>query len=263
MKSIGPKVLLVDIETAPILAYVWSIWDQNVGLNQIKNDWFILSWAAKWLGEKEVMYADSRNEADIENDKPILEKVWKLLDEADIVIWQNGKQFDHKKLNSRFLMNDMKPPSPYRQIDTLEISKRHFSNTSNKLEYLTDKLCVKYKKLKHKKFPGFEMWSECLKRNKDAWKQMERYNKYDVLSLEELYTKLQAWDQSINFKTYAPGSTATCNCGSTRPLDNRGWAYTNLGKYRRYKCRDCGANLRDRVNLLDIDTRKALKTKAA
>ena len=67
-----PKVLFYDIETAPILAYVWRLWDNNVGLNQIKSDWHLLSWAAKWLGEKKVMYQDQQGKRDLSNDKEIL-----------------------------------------------------------------------------------------------------------------------------------------------------------------------------------------------
>jgi hypothetical protein len=47
----GPKVLFIDIETAPILARVWNIWEENIGLNQIEMDWSILAFAAKWLGD--------------------------------------------------------------------------------------------------------------------------------------------------------------------------------------------------------------------
>ena len=35
----SPKVLVYDIETAPILGHVWRLWDQNVGLNQIVSDY--------------------------------------------------------------------------------------------------------------------------------------------------------------------------------------------------------------------------------
>lgn len=38
---------------------------------------------------------------------------------------------------------------------------------------MTDKLCVKYKKLNHSKFPGMELWRECLKGNSEAWTEME------------------------------------------------------------------------------------------
>ena len=34
-----PRILFFDIETAPMLGYMWSLWDQNLGLNQIKQDW--------------------------------------------------------------------------------------------------------------------------------------------------------------------------------------------------------------------------------
>src|ERR1700722_10331801 len=145
------KVLLFDIETAPIIGYVWGLWDQTVGLNQIKSDWHLLSWSAKWLDDpaSKVMYMDQRNEKNIENDKNILKALWKLLDAADVVITQNGIRFDSKKVNARFILNGMKPPSSYKHIDTCKIASRVFGFTSNKLEYLTDKLNTKYKKLKH------------------------------------------------------------------------------------------------------------------
>src|SRR5271165_5802739 len=141
----GPKVLVLDIETAPLLGYVWSIWEQNVALNQINSDWHVLSWAAKWLGDSpdKMLYMDQRNAKNIEDDTKILEEIWRLLDEADVVITQNGKSFDIKKLNARFAINGMQPPSSFKQIDTKIIAMKHFGFTSNKLEYMTDKLCVK------------------------------------------------------------------------------------------------------------------------
>jgi hypothetical protein len=57
--STGPRVLTLDIETAPLESYTWGIWDQNIGLNQIKSEWTILSFSAKWLGEKKVIYGDT------------------------------------------------------------------------------------------------------------------------------------------------------------------------------------------------------------
>lgn len=62
---------------------------------------------------------------------------------------------------------------------------------------MTDKLCARFKKSAHKKFPGFELWKQCLARNKEAFKEMEQYNKMDVLSLEELYTKISPWDKGF------------------------------------------------------------------
>ena len=255
-----PKVLIYDVETAPIMSYVWRLWDQNIGLNQIESDWHLMSWSAKWLDapEDEVMYMDQRNARNIENDLKILKGIWKLLDEADVVITQNGKSFDQKKLNARFILNGMQPPSSYRHIDTKQIAKKHFGFTSNKLAYMTDKLCTKYKKLSHGKFPGFDLWSECIKGNIEAWDEMEEYNRYDVLSLEELYKKLIPWDNSINFNLYHDEEKHVCKCGSEKFIKN-GFYYTSSGKFQKYKCSSCGHETRDKVNLFSKEKRKSLR----
>lgn len=263
-KAKSPKILLFDIETAPILGYVWGLWENNVGLNQIKSDWHLLSWSAKWLGDKpnKIMYMDQRNAKNISDDKKILKGIWNLLNEADVVITQNGKAFDQKKLNARFILNGFKPPSSFQHVDTRQIAKRRFAFTSNKLEYMTDKLCTKYKKIKHTKFSGFELWSECLAGNLKAWKEMEKYNKYDVLSLEELYTKLQPWDNSINYNLYQDGTLPVCSCGHNK-FSRNGLSYTPTGKYQRYECKRCGAESKSKINELSPEKRSSLRHRVA
>jgi len=187
----GPKVLVYDIETAPMLSYCWGLWDQNIGLNQIHTDWHVLSWAAKWLHSDDIFYEDQRFAENIEDDKKLLEGIWKLLDEADFVITQNGKKFDQRKLNARFVFHGMKPPSSYRHIDVLLIAKAQFGFSSNKLEFMTDKLCTKYKKSTHAKFHGFSLWRECLAGNEEAFDEMMDYNCLDILSLQELSTSFE------------------------------------------------------------------------
>jgi uncharacterized protein YprB with RNaseH-like and TPR domain len=257
-----PKVLFFDIETAPILAHVWGLFDQTVGLNQIKSDWHLLAWAAKWMGDppSKIMYMDQRHAKKMSDDKRILQGIWKLLDEADIVVTQNGDAFDIKKLNARFILNGFKPPSSYKQVDTRKIAKRKFGFTSNKLEYMTDKLNRSYKKQKHSKFSGFELWTECLAGNKEAWREMEKYNKYDVLSLEELYHKLQPWDNSINPNLYSSGNSLVCACGSEN-FKKGGYSYTAKGKFQRYVCLDCGAETRGTSNLFTAEKRTSLRVR--
>lgn len=209
------KCLIFDIETSPIQAYVWGLRDQNISLNQIVEDWKVLAWGAKWLGESKIHYEDVRKQTE----KQILQGIWELLDEADIVITQNGQSFDSRRLNARFIQHGMCPPSPYKHIDTYLLIKRVADFTSNKLEYLTAKLCTKYKKLDHGKFPGMSLWNECLKGNRKAWDEMKVYNIHDVLSTEELYTKIRAWGPINMPKVY--GNEASCTvCGS--PAQRRG-----------------------------------------
>ena len=255
-----PKILVLDIETAPILANVWGLWRNNVGLNQIKNDWFILSYAAKWLGspEDEIFYKDMRGKVSTEDDRDILDELWKLLDEADICLTQNGISFDIPKIKARMVLSGYKPFSPVKHIDTLHIAKREFNFTSNKLAYMTDKLCEKYKKLDHGKFSGFELWAEMMRDNLEAFEECEEYNKYDVLSLEELYTKLQAWDSKhVNFNLYTDEESHRCRCGSDRIRED-GFAYTSVSKFQQYKCLDCGATTRGRKNLFSKEKRESL-----
>lgn len=245
-KDKGPSILILDIETSPILGNVWTLWNNNLGLNQMVKDWHIMSWSAKWYREDKVMYQDQRNAKNIEDDKKILKPLWKLLDKADIVVTHNGKSFDIKKINARFILNGMTPPSSFRNIDTKILAKRHFGFTSNKLAYLTDKLCKKYKKLNHGKFPGQELWTQCQRGNKEAWDEMKVYNEYDVLSLEELYEIMLPWDDSINFTVYFEDDR--CSCGSTN-IKKNGIYYTNASRYQKYKCADCGKEYRDRTNI--------------
>lgn len=193
-----PKVLILDIETAPMLGYIWGLYDQNIPLNMLVSDWFILSWTAKWLGEDKIIYKDQRNKKgkSLHNDKSLLIPLWNLIDEADIIITQNGNSFDLKKLNSRFLENNLGVPSHYKKIDTYLLAKKHFNFTSNKLEYMSKKFNKKYKKQSHDDFSGFKLWDECLKGNIKAWKSMEKYNNFDVLATEELFLNLAKFDRT-------------------------------------------------------------------
>lgn len=258
------KVLIFDIETAPILAHVWGLWENNVGLNQIVSDWHVLSWSAKWRGapENEVMYMDQRNAKNIENDKDILEEMWNLLDEADVVITQNGKSFDQRKLQARFLIHEFDPNSSYKHIDVKVEAQRLFGFPSHKLEYMTEKVNKKYKKLKHKKFPGHELWTECLKGNVEAWQEMEVYNKHDVLALEEFFEAIAPWGINVNFNVYSENEEHVCKCGSKEHIKN-GYYYTAVGKFQRYKCKSCGCESRDRKNLMTKEKKDSLKVHTA
>lgn len=247
------KILFIDIETAPILGHLWSLWQNGIGLNQVVSDWYILSFTAKWADKDEIIYFDQSREDDIENDRGILSELWELLNEAEVVIGHNIKKFDIKKINARFILNGFQPPSTYRMIDTLDIAKRIFGFTSNKLEYLTSKLCTKYKKSKHKKFPGHELWRACLNKNPEAWVEMKDYNIFDVLSNQELYEVFMPWDNKLpNFDLYIDD-----------PLDMSDWEkngyhYTQLGKYQRYRNKKTGQQRRGRTNLLNKEKRKTL-----
>lgn len=255
-----PKIVIVDIETAPMESYHWALWDQNISLDQIQLEWTILSFSAKWLGNDKVIYKDTggRGVAKVRDDKQLLVELWKILDEADIVVAQNGQAFDIKKINARMLMADMKPYSPIKIIDTMLAAKKHFSFTSNKLAWLSEHL-TSAKKSEHKTFPGFELWTECLKDNPKAWIEMKKYNCIDTIATEELYLKLRPWIEGHpNVAAYSSLETMMCpKCGSDK-VQKRGRAITQTGEYHRFQCKDCGGWSRSRYTTNTKNKRNSL-----
>lgn len=255
-----PVIITLDIETAPLEVYSWGLWKIDVGLNQIITEWSILAFAVKELGSGEIIYRDNRNEEDPRDDYQLLSDLWAVLDRADIVIAQNGRKFDMKKINARFAMTGFPPPSPIRLIDTVVEARRKFGFTSNKLEWLSKHLTTT-KKSAHKKFPGFELWTECLAGNKSAWNEMQRYNIADVEATEELYLKLRPWiDRHPNVAVYESSEDERCpKCGSS-DVQHRGSVHTNAGLYRRLRCNECEGWSRSRQNCLPKEERKTLLT---
>ena len=156
------KILLFDIENTPDLAYTWGLYNEITSTDFIVSEWYILCWSAKWLGKKEMMrgsLVESKSyKPYVGNDKALCEKLWKLLDEADIVIAHNAIGFDIKKANTRFMMHGMTPPSPYKVICTLRQARSLFKFTSNRLGDLGQ-----YLKL-GKKLPtgDFKLWKDCM-----------------------------------------------------------------------------------------------------
>lgn len=256
----GPKVLTLDIETLPLESYTWGTWRQDVGLNQIKEEWSIASYAAKWLGKRNVIYASTggRGAAKVRDDKALLAQLHALLDETDVVVAQNGIKFDLRKINARMLMHGMAPYSPVRVVDTCRVARRYFGLTSNKLEWMSTHL-TDTPKHQHKRFPGFELWRECLKDNPEAWAQMRTYNIRDVVATEKVYRAQLPWIQDHpNTGLYADGEEPCCpNCGSKK-VQRRGTATSRVGVYPRHHCLACGAWSRGKAQLLGTEKRAAL-----
>lgn len=242
-----PKILTVDIETAPIISYVWGLKDENIGVNQVIQHSHLMSVAAKWKDSDEVLYLDQRNQPEVENDKDLTIWIRELFDQADLVIGQNSKRFDVKTINARIEHHQLKRYSDFRQQDTMQMCKKDFKLPSYSLAYMGEYFKLKNRKLEHPKFAGFSMWKECIKGNQEAWKEMEVYNKQDVRATEELWGRLLKWDDSINFSVYNDDATNRCSCGSL-DLRKNGWRFKNNGKYQRYQCFNCGKPVIDKVN---------------
>lgn len=257
----SPRVVTLDIETSPLIAYCWGTWDQNIGLDMVKEEWSILSFSAKWMNDKKVIFKHTggRGAAKVRDDKQLLKDLWAILDEADIVVTQNGKAFDIKKINARLIMHGFKPYSPIKVVDTKIIAKKVAAFTSNRLAWLSEKLNKTAQKDKHKQFPGFELWVECQKDNPKAWAEMRKYNSIDVLATEELYLRLRPWTTGHpNMAIYYDIATVACPKCASKNVQKRGRSFSQTGEYHRYRCNDCGGWSRSRFVMNTADKRKAM-----
>jgi predicted RNA-binding Zn-ribbon protein involved in translation (DUF1610 family) len=259
------KILHLDIENMFLEGAIWSLWKQNIGIDSITAEWYILSYAAMWDDSDDVLYdslprhKESYAE-DPENDYCLLLSLRDLLDEADIVVAHNGKAFDVKKINARFLKHGIPPCSPFRIVDTLLVARKHFNLPSNKLDYLARLLGVG----KKNDTGGIDLWKDCKKGVKKAWKEMVEYNIQDVILLRKVYKKLLPWiDDHPNVNIYKLGDAPACpKCGS-EDLQRRGSHATNVGLFQRFRCNDCGGWTRSRYSELSVDQRKRLLANAA
>lgn len=228
------KIILLDIETAPSLGYVWGRWQQDVV--DFERPWYILSYAVKELDKRGVTVKGLIDypgyTKDRENDKPLVADLWKVLDGADIVIAHNGDKFDIPKINARFVAHEMPPPSPFQTVDTRKLAKRFFRFDSNKLDDIGHYLGI------GRKVPtDFSLWRGCMEGDPVAWGHMKHYNAMDVILLEKVYLKLRSWNTS--HPTVAPGHPEACpKCGS-RNIVKEGYAYTAYRKRQRYSCNKC------------------------
>ncbi len=262
--SNAPIIRTLDIETAPNLAHVWAFFKQNIGLEQVMANDFIMSYAYKTFGKEDAVCVSARNcylqrtPQERKDYKQFIRGLRDVLDEADAIIAHNGKRFDIPWIIGQCVEYGISPPSPFKCLDTCLEARKAFRLPSYKLDYLTKRFKCS-KKSPHKKYPGHSLWAQCLAGNLDAWDEMEKYNLNDVFILEELYLKIRAYlPARFNWGIFETHHEEVCPVCGGHHLNKRGFYHTNVSRFQRYQCQDCGAWSRGRFNLLDKVVRKNL-----
>lgn len=240
MKNKKARVLVYDIETSYTVGAVWGLYEQNVA--HTLREPYMISFAWKWLDEKQTHVLALPNfplfKKDQKSDRDLVKELWKLFDEADVIIAHNGNSFDQKWTYARFIVNGMKPPSPAKYIDTKLVAKAKFRFNSNSLNNLG-----KYFGIGSKiDTGGIQLWVDCIENNiKSAWDKMCKYNKQDVVLLEKVYYKMLPYiTNHPNLALYSENKEACPNCDSTH-VQKRGFSLTRTTKNQRWQCLDCGS----------------------
>jgi DNA polymerase elongation subunit (family B) len=242
-----PKILIFDIETAPMQAFVWKRYKENISLDQTISESFMLCWSAKWLYD-EVVLGDclTQTEALTEDDLRITKSLYDLVNQADILVAYNGRNFDIPYMNQRFLVYGFPPYAPTHIVDPYETAKSVFRFSSNKMDHIATQLG-----LQNKLKTDFNLWKGCLLGDIKCLENMLTYNKQDVVVLEEIYCQMLPWIKNHpNISNYFDDKERCVKCGTDKILKLKNkFFYTHSGKYELYRCQECGAIFRGKRNL--------------
>ena len=229
------KRLFFDIETSPLVVYTFRVgFKLNISYENIIEDWRIISIAYKWEGENEVhaLVWDKQH-----SDKELLREFVKVANTADELIGHNGDRFDIKKIRTRCIFHRIPMFPKYRTLDTLKKARGGFAFDSNKLDAIAKYLGVGAK-MQHE---GFPMWVKCMQGDKEALENMIKYNKVDVVVLEDVYIAMQHYIKPNSHAGVANGmakySCPICGCEEIELIKND---VTEKGTISRVvKCKSC------------------------
>lgn len=248
------RILTIDIETKPMKVYSWGLFNQFHSIDQIIDDGGLMCFAAKWVGEKDVIFHAEWDEGGFEG---MVKAAHDLLSEADVVITYNGDRFDVKKLNQEFAKLRMGPPRPFKSIDLMKSNKARFDLPSRKLDYLVQRMGVGAK-VKH---IGFQLWIDCMDRNPKALKDMERYNRGDVIVTEKAYLRLLPWlTNAPHLGMFMREESFVCPyCGAKIGHSLEGLAHTLVQAYDLFQCKRCEGWSRGLTRKQDPTRTRALR----
>ncbi len=226
-----PKILTLDIETSPNLAYTWGLFKQNISINQIDTPGKILCFAAKYLDTNHIeLYSDWEH-----GQIGMLRAAAHLIEEADAVVTYNGDGFDLKWFQAEFFAKGIPMPPPVTSIDLYKTVRNKMRFLSNKLDYVANYIGIG-KKVKHE---GFDLWRKVIDGDRKAQARMERYCRGDVRLTEKLYKRLRPY--IVNHPHMGMTKSQDCGaCGSSR-VQSRGYRRTRAMRVQRLHCQNCGS----------------------
>lgn len=250
-----PRILLFDLESSPQLAYCFGRFKQNIGQDNIaKEGGYILTAVWKWLGE-DTCYSSVANDLYNGDDSNVCAELYEAIEQADVVVAQNGDRFDIPLLKARLIVNGMPPLKTIKSVDTLKIAKQ-LRFPSNKLDSMGAYLGLG-RKTQHM---GMKLWIDVMTGCPDALQLMLEYNEQDVLLLEAIYLKLRAFDaRPANLGLFFEDNLSRCPvCGSSDVEESGQACYTPVSKFAEVICNNCGHRSRKRQTLNTKEKRATL-----
>lgn len=252
-----PKICYLDIEKSFNLSGHFGAWSQNLRQEAKFRESHILSYCYVFNDDTEIKgsiipadelqqdFIDCLKEGKVHTtvDELLVLELWALFNNSDVIVAYNGRGFDVKEIQARFLMYGLPPTTPVKVIDPLLIVKDKFRLPFKSLKYVAEFLGVT-QKLENS---GNDLWKKATMGDEQALEDMYVYNQGDVTTLREVYKKLQGWGNSgTNLALYNDEHTSLCpHCSSDNisVIEDK-FAYTSQRKYSLFRCNSCKAVLR-------------------
>lgn len=243
------KILFFDIETLPGAWLAFQAKTEWLNPKFMLHPPFMLSWAARWGGEKR-MHSEILTPAEVEaqDDSRIVANLAALFEEADYVVAHNADRFDIPMLNGFVATNSLPPLRRVQSIDTLKIAKGSLRQVYNSLDELAKALGVPNKI----KTDG-DLWRDCYFGDELALRKMLRYNRQDVVVLEGVYDRLIPYAKTLP-RLVDPeyGGQLACDRCASESVRRDGIYRTPVNSYQRRRCNDCGHCWRDSKALKEL-----------
>lgn len=253
MTQKAPRILFYDIETKPLLAYIWRLGEQAVYHHQLAdqgNAYGIICISYAWNDGAPAKTIDWGYKA--QDSTKVIREFDKVIKQADITIGKNSDRFDVKHINTQRMLNGL-PALPEWMDYTDDVEKqlrKFFVFPSYSLDYVSKVLG-----LGGKVKMEFGDWIDIVEqKNEKSFQKMLAYNRKDVEDTRAIWNKIRPHVKpKMNQATFYQDFRCT-NCGSQ---DLRKDGIRRLGKttYQTYFCR--GHNgYAGRVIIPNPETRK-------
>jgi hypothetical protein len=240
-KSRQPKILFVDLENTPGLGWFWPPGYETTILD-IEKDPVLLCFSYKWGHQKRIHnvslpdfqgYTQTRFNID---DREVVHKLWDLFNEADVIIAQNGDNFDCKVANTRFLKYGLNPPAEYKTVDTLKVARSYFKFSFNSLDHLCRFLGIERKV----DAGGKGTWFRCMDGSEKDWKHIIYYNNADVDRLMKVYERMRGWIKNHPVMNLYTRKLNHCPVCMSNEIAKNGTKLLKTGWKQKWSCKNCG-----------------------
>ena len=230
--------LFWDIETSPNIGFFWRPgYKVSIPVDNIIQERAVICICYKWQGLKKV-HSVEWNEGD---DFNMIADFVEVIEQADELVAHNGDKFDMAWYNGRHLIHGFEPIAKSKTVDTYKMAARNFNLNSYKLDYLA-KILLGEGKI----HVPFSLWEDIVLRNDPrAMKKMVTYCKKDVVLLEKVWEKLDAYEApsthaAVNASGNVKDRWMCSRCGSNNVKKSKNRTTAKGMRHHQMKCRDCG-----------------------